>query len=127
MSTSKNVEALPAVPKYDVEVPQRRYNQSVYTDLFWEFYKSGHGSMELDCGTVEEATRAQHILCMLVSRKKIYDVLVNRRKNMLYVRRNELIPKGKNVHTFNKEEMYVQKGTEAANGEGKSDLNVCRR
>lgn len=123
IGASKNMESLPAVPKFDVEVPQRRYNQSVYTDLFWKFYKSGHGSMEIDCETVKEATRAQHILCMLVSRKKIYDALVSRRKNMLYVRRNELTPKVKNVNTFNKKELYLQKGAEAADGEGKTEAD----
>ncbi len=123
IGASKNMESLPAVPKFDVEVPQRRYNQSVYTDLFWEFYKSGHGSMEIDCETVKEATRAQHILCMLVSRKKIYDALVSRRKNMLYVRRNELTPKVKNVNTFNRKEMYLQNGMEAADGEGKTETD----
>ncbi len=123
IGTSKNMEVLPAVPKFDVEVPQGRYNQSVYTELFWEFYKSGHASMEIDCGTVKEATRAQHILCMLVSRKKIYDALVSRRKNMLYVRRNELTQKVKNVNTFNKKELYLQNGTEAADGEGKTEAD----
>ena len=76
--------------EYDVEVPVKHYKQSVFTEKFWGFYESEHQNMKLDCESVEEATRAQHILCMLISRKKIFDIIISRRKNVLYVQRSKI-------------------------------------
>ena len=82
--------------EYDVDVINRHknYNQSIYAEKFYEFYESEHHNMKMDCETVEEAIRAQRILCMLISRKKIFDIIITRRKNVLYV-----IKKGEEVST----------------------------
>ena len=75
--------------EYDVkDNPNNHYKQSIYSEIFLEFYESEHQNMKLDWESVEEATRAKHILCMLISRKKIFDIIISRRKNVLYVIRS---------------------------------------
>lgn len=75
--------------EYDVkDNPNNHYKQSIYSEMFLEFYESEHQNMKMYCDTVEEAARAQRILCMLISRKKIFDIIISRRKNVLYVIRS---------------------------------------
>ena len=71
--------------QYDVKVPRNTYGNSPYADAFWNFYESKHKNVRFEYDTVEEATSAQKRMCMLTSRNKIYDVMITRRKNVLYV------------------------------------------
>lgn len=76
--------------EYDTEVPDRHYRQSACTQKFWEFYReSSHYNMKLSLESVEEAARAQKNLCMAISRNRIFDIVISRRKNVLYVIRQE--------------------------------------
>lgn len=63
--------------------------QAPYTDEFWKFYDSNHSNAKMEFETVEEAAKYQQRLCMLKNRNHIYDVIITRRKNIIYLIRSE--------------------------------------
>lgn len=63
--------------EYDVKMP-RQY-------LFWDFYNSEHENCKIECDDEHEAQKTQQSFLMLIGRKKIFDVIVMRRKNVVYL------------------------------------------
>lgn len=76
--------------EYDVDVRHIEQSYSKYTKLFWDFYYSNHQNMKTEYDSVDEAYKAQKVLCMIISRNSVYDVRITRRKNVLYVIKTKL-------------------------------------
>lgn len=56
-----------------------------YTKLFWRFYNSGELKQKKEFQEEHEARAAQKSMLNLMSRKHIYDVIITRRRNVLYL------------------------------------------
>ena len=58
-----------------------------YSAVFWRFYRSGNRNAEKEYSSVEEAASAQKAMLNRMSRRRIYDVRITRRRNVLYLER----------------------------------------
>lgn len=72
----------------DVEYPVEKYSvvvpcENSHADALGKFQKSEYKTVKLDFGTIEEAKKCQQAICMLLSRKKIFDIRATRNKNVL--------------------------------------------
>lgn len=76
--------------EYDVKVPRNTYGNAPYADAFWEFYESEHENMKIEFNDIEEAKKCQKAICMLTDRHQIHNIVVTRRKNILYLIRSEV-------------------------------------
>ncbi|MCI9141104.1 MAG: hypothetical protein HFH87_00610 [Lachnospiraceae bacterium] len=56
-----------------------------YAKLFWRFYRSGEKKQKKEFPEEHEAWSAQKAMLNLMSRKHIYDVIITRRRNVLYL------------------------------------------
>ena len=74
--------------EYNVKVPHNTYGNSPYADFFWEFYDSENENAKIEFDDIKEANRCQKAMCMLVNRHQIYNVVITRRKNILYLIRS---------------------------------------
>ena len=69
--------------EYDVELPKTYCGK--YKDKLKEFYESDHYNARWEFENEEEAKKCHAAICMFTSRNKIYDLVVTRRKNILYL------------------------------------------
>ena len=74
---------------YNVIIPKPGY-VTPRSKAFWDFYHSEHKNMSVTYGTVEEAVKVQRSLGMIVLRNEIYNIVIKRRKNVVYVEKKEL-------------------------------------
>ena len=74
--------------EYDVKVPHNPYGKSIYADAFWEFYDSDHQNMKIEYDTVQEAVKASRSMYNIMCKNRIFDIIISRRKNVLYVIRS---------------------------------------
>lgn len=58
-----------------------------HSKVFWEFYESNNDYVKLEYKEQSDAIKCQKAICMLMNRKRIYDVRAIRRKNILYLNR----------------------------------------
>lgn len=58
-----------------------------YSKFFWQFYCSGEHRQKKEFQEEWEAWSAQKAILNLMSRKHIYDVIITRRRNVLYLER----------------------------------------
>lgn len=74
---------------YDVKVPPKCADNGIYVKDFRDFYESEHGNACIEYKDTDTAWKAQKAMCMLRNREDIYDVLLTRRKNCLYLVRTK--------------------------------------
>lgn len=58
-----------------------------YSAVLWRFYRSGDRNAEKEYGSVEEAASALKAMLNRMSHRRIYDVRITRRRNVLYLER----------------------------------------
>ena len=75
--------------EYDVAVPFKEQGKP-HAAAFWNFYNNNHKTVRLECDDIAEAKKCSQSLYMLMTRRKIFDVLMTRRKNVVYLMRNEV-------------------------------------
>lgn len=75
--------------EYDVKIPHNTGGYAPYADVFWKFYESEHVSVKLEYDEVNEAVKCQKAVDMLMSRHKIHNIFMTRRKNVLYMIRSD--------------------------------------
>ena len=75
---------------YDVAVPRKCTEDKQYAPTFWEFYNSDHDNARLGFSDTNTAVKCQKAMCMLLSRNRIFDVKVTRRKNTVYLIRGDV-------------------------------------
>lgn len=75
--------------EYDVAIPHKEQGKP-HAAAFWDFYNGNHINARLEFDDIEEAKRCTQSLCMLLSRRKIFDVLMTRRRNVVYLIRSEV-------------------------------------
>lgn len=68
----------------DAVIPVR---QTGSTDVFKAFYHSGEDERRVRYDDIEKAVFAQKCMCVYRCRKKIYDVMIMRRKETIYLKR----------------------------------------
>lgn len=73
---------------YDVPVPHRVQGKP-HAAAFWDFYNGNHSTARLEFDDIKEAQKCTQSLCMLLARNKIFDVLMTRRRNVVYLIRKE--------------------------------------
>lgn len=76
--------------EYDVKVPHNTYGKAPYAEAFYEFYESGHENAKLEFENAQKALNCQKAVLTLLSRKRIYDVIVTRRQNVVYLVRSDI-------------------------------------
>ena len=69
---------------YDVRIPKAG-KVTPNSEIFWGFYYSDHENVKLTYETVEQAVKVQRSLGMMVARNRIYNIMVKRRKNDVYL------------------------------------------
>lgn len=75
---------------YDVKVPPKCADNGIYVSDFRDFYESGHENACIEYKDTDTAMKAQKSMCMLRNREGIYDAVVTRRKNRLYLVRTKV-------------------------------------
>ena len=76
--------------EYDVDVPHNTYGKAPYASVFWKFYESEHKNTRMEFNTVKEAHACQKAICNLLTRNKIYNVIITRRENAVYLIRSDV-------------------------------------
>lgn len=59
----------------------------IYSSIFWGFYDLKTRNIRVECRGEDSAKRAQSSMLNLMSRNRIYDVLVRRRGSVIYLER----------------------------------------
>lgn len=75
--------------EYNVKVRANRIRRAVHSNVFRDFYESDKQNAKIEYDTIEDATKAQKAMCMLVDRYQILDVVITRKQNILYLIRKE--------------------------------------
>ena len=74
--------------EYDVDMEKEAQHESGY--IKYIDMMQGHQNVKITFNSVKEATNAQKAICMLINRRKLYDVTQIRRKNAIYLVKEEL-------------------------------------
>ena len=56
-----------------------------YSKSFWKFYRSDEKSQKKEFTEIRDAWAAQKAMLNLMNRKHIFDVIITRRRNVLYL------------------------------------------
>lgn len=74
--------------EYNVKVP-KSYRANEKADAFWEWYESENDNVKFTFKDVYEAGNAQKAFLNIINRNKIFDVIVMRRKNAVFLVRDK--------------------------------------
>lgn len=74
--------------EYNVRVP-RSYRANEKADAFWEWYESDNENVKFTFKDIYEAGNAQKAFLNIVNRHNIFDVIVMRRKNAVFLVRDK--------------------------------------
>lgn len=74
--------------EYNVKVP-RSYRANEKADAFWEWYESDNENAKFTFKDIYEARNAQKSFLNIINRNNIFDVIVMRRKNAVFLVRDK--------------------------------------
>ena len=74
--------------EYNVKVP-KSYRAIEKADAFWEWYESENENAKFTFKDIYEAGNAQKAFLNIINRNKIFDVIVMRRKNAVFLVRDK--------------------------------------
>ena len=74
--------------EYNVRVP-RSYRANEKADAFWEWYESDNENAKFTFKDIYEAGNAQKSFLNIINRNNIFDVIVMRRKNVVFLVRDK--------------------------------------
>lgn len=74
--------------EYNVRVP-RSYRTNEKADAFWEWFESDNENAKFTFKDIYEAGNAQKSFLNILNRNNIFDVIVMRRKNAVFLVRNK--------------------------------------
>ena len=74
--------------EYNVKVP-RSYRSNEKADAFWEWYESDNENVKFTFEDIYTAGNAQKSFLNILNRNNIFDVIVMRRKNAVFLVRDK--------------------------------------